>query len=76
MQQSLATPVAPAFLAYAFTCLVLSLNLLTLWVSSGAIRATGGVAINPEDGVRYSAPVGIVMSGRRPLIKDFFAVLR
>jgi uncharacterized MAPEG superfamily protein len=57
MQQSLATPVAPAFLAYAFTCLALSLNLLTLWVSSGAIRATGGMAINPEDGVRYSAPV-------------------
>jgi len=57
MQQSLATPVTPAFLAYAFTCLVLSLNLLTLWVSSGAIRAKSGVAINPEDGVRFSAPV-------------------
>jgi uncharacterized MAPEG superfamily protein len=28
-----------------------------LWVSSGAIRAQGGVAINPEDGVRYGVPV-------------------
>ena len=32
------------------TCLVLSLNLLMLWVSSGATRAKVGVAINPEDG--------------------------
>ena len=57
MQQSLGAAVTPAFLAYAFTCLALSLNLLTLWVSSGAIRAKGGVAINPEDGARYGAPV-------------------
>jgi uncharacterized MAPEG superfamily protein len=28
-----------------------------LWVSSGAMRAKGGVAINPEDGARYGAPV-------------------
>jgi prostaglandin-E synthase 1 len=55
MQQSLGTAVTPAFLAYAFTCLVLSLNLLTLWISSGAMRAKGGVAINPEDGARYGA---------------------
>ena len=39
MQQSLGVAGNPAFLAYAFTCLVLSVNLLTLWVSSGAIRA-------------------------------------
>lgn len=57
MQQSLGAAVTPALLAYAFTCLVLSLNLLALWVSSGAIRAKGGVAINPEDGARYGAPV-------------------
>jgi prostaglandin-E synthase 1 len=57
MQQTLGAAIAPAFLAYAFTCLVLSLNLLTLWVSSGAIRANGGVAINPEDGARYGTPV-------------------
>jgi uncharacterized MAPEG superfamily protein len=57
MQQSLGAAVTPAFLAYAFTCVVLSLNLLTLWVSSGAIRAKGGVAINPEDGARYGVPV-------------------
>jgi uncharacterized MAPEG superfamily protein len=57
MQPSLGVAVTPALLAYAFTCLVLSLNLLTLWVSSGAIRAKSGVAINPEDGARYEAPV-------------------
>src|SRR5260370_40263984 len=38
-------------------CIVLCLNLLMLWVSSGAIRAKGGVAINPEDGTRYGVPV-------------------
>jgi prostaglandin-E synthase 1 len=57
MQQSFVTVASPAFLGYVFTCLVLSLNLLMLWVSSGALRAKGGVAINPEDGARYGAPV-------------------
>jgi uncharacterized MAPEG superfamily protein len=57
MQQSLGNASNPAFLAYVITCFVLSLNLLMLWISSGAIRARGGVAINPEDGVRYGAPV-------------------
>jgi uncharacterized MAPEG superfamily protein len=57
MQQSIEAAVTPAFLAYALTCIVLSLNLLALWVSSGAIRAKDGVAINPEDGVRYGVPV-------------------
>jgi prostaglandin-E synthase 1 len=57
MRQSLAAAVTPAFWAYAVTCLVLSVNLMTHWVSSGAIRAKGGVAINPEDGARYGAPV-------------------
>ena len=47
----------PAFLAYGITCLVLCLNLLVLWVFSGATRARGGVAINPEDGARYGAAV-------------------
>ena len=32
-------------------------NLLMLWVFSEAMRARCGVAINPEDGVRYGAPV-------------------
>jgi uncharacterized MAPEG superfamily protein len=57
MQRSFLTAANPAFLAYVLTCLVLSLNLLMLWVSSGALRAKGGVAINPEDGARYGAPV-------------------
>ena len=57
MQQSIWTAANPVFLAYAITCVVLCLNLLTLWVSSGAIRAKGGVAINPEDGARYGVPV-------------------
>ena len=57
MQQPFVTAANPAFLAYVLTCLVLSLNLLMLWISSGAIRAKGGVAINAEDGARYGAPV-------------------
>jgi uncharacterized MAPEG superfamily protein len=57
VQQSIWTAANPVFLAYAITCVVLCLNLLTLWVSSGAIRAKGGVAINPEDGARYGVPV-------------------
>ena len=43
----------PIFVAYAITCIILSANLLALWVSSGAVRARGGVAINSEDGARY-----------------------
>ena len=57
MQRSFLTAANPAFLAYVLTCIVLSLNLLMLWVSSGALRAKGGVAINAEDGARYGAPV-------------------
>jgi prostaglandin-E synthase 1 len=57
MQHSPGTAGNPAFLAYVFTCFVLSLNLLLLWIYSGAMRAKGGVAINPEDGARYGAPV-------------------
>lgn len=57
MQQSIWTAAHPAFVAYAITCVVLCLNLLMLWASSGAIRAKGGAAINPEDGARYGVPV-------------------
>jgi uncharacterized MAPEG superfamily protein len=57
MQQSIWTAAHPVFVADAITCVVLCLNLLMLWVSSGAIRAKGGVAINPEDGARYGVPV-------------------
>jgi uncharacterized MAPEG superfamily protein len=57
MQQLVVASLTPAFPAYAFTCLVLSLNLLALWVSSGAIRAKSSVAVNPEDGMRYGAHV-------------------
>jgi prostaglandin-E synthase 1 len=57
MQQSIWTAAHPVLVAYAITCIVLCLNLLMLWVSSGAIRAKGGVAINPEDGARYGVPV-------------------
>ena len=57
MQQSIGYTANLAFSAYVLTCLVLSLNLLVLWVSSGAIRARGGVAVNPEDGARYGVPV-------------------
>ena len=47
----------PAFLAYVVACILLCLNLLALWVASGTVRAKGGVAINPEDGARFGAPV-------------------
>jgi uncharacterized MAPEG superfamily protein len=57
MQQSIWTAAHPVFVAYAITCVVLCLNLLMLWVSSGAVRAKGGMAINPEDGARYGVPV-------------------
>jgi uncharacterized MAPEG superfamily protein len=47
----------PVFLAYSLTTVLLCLNLLLLWVASGAVRAKGGLAINPEDGARYNAPL-------------------
>src|SRR5258708_21391326 len=45
------------FLAYSLAGTLLCLNLLLLWIASGATRAKAGIAINPEDGVRYNAPV-------------------
>jgi prostaglandin-E synthase 1 len=50
-------PNDPALVAYAITCLVLSVNLLGLWVYSGAVRAKTKIAINTEDGARYKAPL-------------------
>jgi uncharacterized MAPEG superfamily protein len=47
----------PIIWAYSLTSIVLSLNLLALWISSGARRVRVGVAINPEDGARYGVPV-------------------
>lgn len=44
-------------LAYGLTSVLLCLNLLLLWVASGAVRAKGGLAVNPEDGARHDAPV-------------------
>ncbi len=48
-------PNGPALVAYSTTCLVLSANLLFLWVYSGVARARGGIAINPEDAARFGA---------------------
>jgi prostaglandin-E synthase 1 len=45
------------FLAYSLTSVLLCLNLLLLWVASGAVRAKGKLAINSEDSARYNAPV-------------------
>jgi uncharacterized MAPEG superfamily protein len=56
-QYFLGTASNPAFVAYVFASLVLSLNLLVLWISSGVARSRGGVAINPEDGARYGVRV-------------------
>ncbi len=44
-------------MAYSLAGTLLCLNLLLLWIASGATRAKAGIAINPEDGVRYNAPV-------------------
>jgi prostaglandin-E synthase 1 len=48
-------PNGPALVAYSTTCLVLSANLIFLWVYSGAVRARSGKAINPEDAARLGA---------------------
>jgi prostaglandin-E synthase 1 len=50
----------PAFCAYAAATIVLTGDLLGLWILSGARRARGGVAINPEDGARFGAAVADV----------------
>lgn len=47
-------PNGPALVAYSTTCLVLSANLIFLWVYSGLARARSQVAINPEDAARLS----------------------
>ena len=57
MQQKFDIAVSPIFLTYAITCVVLGLNLLLLWVSSGTTRARTKIAINAEDGARFGAPV-------------------
>jgi uncharacterized MAPEG superfamily protein len=57
MLQALGSGTHQTFFAYGLTTLFLSLNLLLLWISSGALRARGGVAINPEDGARYGVAV-------------------
>ncbi|HZC16532.1 MAG TPA: MAPEG family protein [Caulobacteraceae bacterium] len=48
-------PNGPALVAYSTTCLVLSANLIFLWVYSGLARARSQVAINPEDAARFGA---------------------
>jgi prostaglandin-E synthase 1 len=45
----------PTFVVYAVACVVLSLNLLVVWVYSGLTRAKGEVAINKEDAERFGA---------------------
>jgi uncharacterized MAPEG superfamily protein len=57
MQQSAWSANHSLLLVYTITCIILCLNLMTLWIGSGATRAKGGVAINPEDGKRYNVPV-------------------
>jgi uncharacterized MAPEG superfamily protein len=48
---------SPTFVAYAITCLVLSLNLLFLWAYSGAVRGRTRMAINPEDAAKHGVPL-------------------
>lgn len=47
----------PALSAFAVTSIILILNLLTLWILSGARRVHSRVAINSEDGALYNIPV-------------------
>jgi prostaglandin-E synthase 1 len=43
----------PAFVVYAITSVVLSINLLFVWGYSGAVRAKTKTAINKEDAERF-----------------------
>jgi len=45
------------FTAYALTSIVLCIDLLLIWISSGGARVRSGVAVNEEDGARYGVPV-------------------
>jgi uncharacterized MAPEG superfamily protein len=47
----------PAFVAYAITGIILSLNMLVVWAYSGAVRAKTKTAINKEDADRFKAPL-------------------
>jgi prostaglandin-E synthase 1 len=39
----------PAFVVYAINCLILCVNLMFLWVSSGFVRGKKKTVWNPED---------------------------
>ena len=47
----------PAFTWYAIACLLLCLNLVFLWVFSGAARSKSRTVINPEDSERFKVPL-------------------
>ena len=48
-------PVSQAFIAYAITALVLSLNMIVLWAMSGTVRAGTKTALNAEDAAMFKA---------------------
>jgi prostaglandin-E synthase 1 len=50
----------PAFQAYAIACIVLSLNLIGLWICSGVLRGRSRTAINAEDAPLFRASFGEV----------------
>ena len=47
----------PAFVVYAITCLILSVNVLFLWGYSGFVRYHTKTVMNEEDAARYGAPL-------------------
>ena len=47
----------PAFVVYAITCLILSVNVLFLWAYSGFVRYKTKSVMNEEDAARYGAPL-------------------
>ena len=51
---------SPAFIPYAVTCLVLSFNLILLWLCSGVARFKAKLSINPEDAAQFKTPLADV----------------
>jgi microsomal prostaglandin-E synthase 1 len=51
---------SPAFLAFAFACVVLCLNLMFLWARSGAVRGKVKSTPNSEDAAQFGAKLAEV----------------
>ncbi len=54
------SPSNPTFVAYAVTCVILSVNLMVVWAYSGVTRGKTKTAINEEDADRFGAALAPV----------------